>query len=799
MEHTWTPFVLLLYSVASNLGTTSSNHLVTPACKPDTEVCEFSLIVKRSLTMTTEIPGGTIYQRGPIVAFPNGTYGVRVRPACDSVQPVDAKVIYDEVTVDGTYRTLVTMNDQMPGPPIVVYGGQEVVVNVTNHLLSDTLTVHWHGQHQMGTPWMDGTGEVTQCPIVPGETFTYRFVAHPAGTFWYHSHEGVQRAEGVYGLFVVLPSPGSTLDKVIKEKYPEFSADYIVNVQEFYEQSSEEVYLQWIWDMGRYANDYGNLTNCHDETLNVDGYRNAYIPPRSMLINGKGWYYPEQSSIPENTAIPLDIFKVRKGHKYRFRLNNGGLALTLRVSIDSHVMYVMSVDSFLVQSEGVESIMIAPGERYDFWINATDPDGTGLYWIRVEGIEWAKNGPDDKTQKVLPVHGEAFLHYEDVLPGWTQSLGVPSLEQRRQCTEVTPCRILNCPYQYYPRDSHMTCIILTSLKPAMPERPLKTRSGDITYDKFFHLHYAGSHHRSPALVATIDHKMFRLPVIPPQIYPKVPWAGGEGLCYLDDICEKDFCPCTHVMKVDLGAVVQVTIMVMAHKNNPTPASHPFHIHGHAFQVIKIGYPKYDVTTGKVLGQSEDVRCADGEMHCNYPEWTNKSWINGNLPGVASDVIRKDTVAIPVGGYVVIRFETTNPGFWFAHCHMVFHAAQGMALIIQEGEMEQMPPVPKNFKSCGSFIWSDDDFRKQTNFQYGKDTYQTDLDYQRYYNIPRTDSGPDILPTSYAVIQVALGVTSIFLLASIIVSVVLLYKLRRERRGYSKLSSGAYPSDASEED
>ena len=76
-----------------------------------------------------------------------------------------------------------------------------------------------------------------------------------------------------------------------------------------------------------------------------------------------GWYYPEQSSIPENTAIPLDIFKVRKGHKYRFRLNNGGLALTLRVSIDSHVMYVMSVDSFLVQSEGVESIMIAPGER----------------------------------------------------------------------------------------------------------------------------------------------------------------------------------------------------------------------------------------------------------------------------------------------------------------------------------------------------------------------------------------------------------------------------------------------------
>ena len=85
------------------------------------------------------------------------------------------------------------------------------------------------------------------------------------------------------------------------------------------------------------------------------------------------------------------------------------------------------------------------------------------------------------------------------------------------------------------------------------------------------------------------------------------------------------------------------------------------MHGHSFQVVKIGYPKYDVTTGRVLSQSADVTCSDGEASCHRPAWSNTSWVGGKLPGVADDVIRKDTVAVPVGGYVVLRFETTNPG------------------------------------------------------------------------------------------------------------------------------------------
>ena len=51
----------------------------------------------------------------------------------------------------------------------------QVVIHVKNKFLSDSAAIHWHGIHQKGTPWMDGVAYITQCPIGPGQTFTYKF------------------------------------------------------------------------------------------------------------------------------------------------------------------------------------------------------------------------------------------------------------------------------------------------------------------------------------------------------------------------------------------------------------------------------------------------------------------------------------------------------------------------------------------------------------------------------------------------------------------------------------------------
>ena len=69
----------------------------------------------------------------------------------------------------------ITVNERIPGPAIIVYENQKVVVHVHNLLLSDSVTIHWHGLHMKGTPWMDGVGWISQCPIGSGQTFSYEF------------------------------------------------------------------------------------------------------------------------------------------------------------------------------------------------------------------------------------------------------------------------------------------------------------------------------------------------------------------------------------------------------------------------------------------------------------------------------------------------------------------------------------------------------------------------------------------------------------------------------------------------
>ena len=82
----------------------------------------------------------------------------------------------------------------------------QVIVHYINRLENEATTLHFHGMHQRGTPWMDGT-MMSQCPVAPGETFTYRFKADPRGTYWYHSHLGSTFTMGIQGAFIVLPNP----------------------------------------------------------------------------------------------------------------------------------------------------------------------------------------------------------------------------------------------------------------------------------------------------------------------------------------------------------------------------------------------------------------------------------------------------------------------------------------------------------------------------------------------------------------------------------------------------------------
>ena len=116
---------------------------------------------------------------------------------------IDLTVASSELVVDGRTGHAVTINGSVPAPLIRLREGQDVRLRVTNHLDEDT-SIHWHG---LIVPFqMDGVPGVSFPGIKPHSTFTYAFPLKQAGTYWYHSHSGLQEQLGHYGPIIIDPA-----------------------------------------------------------------------------------------------------------------------------------------------------------------------------------------------------------------------------------------------------------------------------------------------------------------------------------------------------------------------------------------------------------------------------------------------------------------------------------------------------------------------------------------------------------------------------------------------------------------
>ncbi|ENH74886.1 Laccase-2 [Fusarium oxysporum f. sp. cubense race 1] len=104
-------------------------------------------------------------------------------------------------------------NGKYPGPWIQACWGDLIKVTVHNHLKYNGTTIHWHGLRQLETFEMDGVNGVTQCPIAPGDSYTYTFRAVQYGTSWYHSHYSLQYADGLAGPITIYGPSSAPFDE----------------------------------------------------------------------------------------------------------------------------------------------------------------------------------------------------------------------------------------------------------------------------------------------------------------------------------------------------------------------------------------------------------------------------------------------------------------------------------------------------------------------------------------------------------------------------------------------------------
>jgi FtsP/CotA-like multicopper oxidase with cupredoxin domain len=96
-------------------------------------------------------------------------------------------------------------NGQVPGPTLRFRQGDRVRIKVTNRM-PDSTTVHWHGLILPNV--MDRPANVTQVPIESGQMYSYEFTAAQSGTYFYHSHDHVDRRQslGLYGALIIDPA-----------------------------------------------------------------------------------------------------------------------------------------------------------------------------------------------------------------------------------------------------------------------------------------------------------------------------------------------------------------------------------------------------------------------------------------------------------------------------------------------------------------------------------------------------------------------------------------------------------------
>lgn len=109
-------------------------------------------------------------------------------------------------------RYMFLANEEFPGPTIEAEEGDMIHVCVTNRDKSSSLSIHYHGIHQRGTPYADGPVGITQCGIAAYQSQEYVFEAYPPGTHYWHAHSSMFLADGLSGPLIVHPKQPEPFD-----------------------------------------------------------------------------------------------------------------------------------------------------------------------------------------------------------------------------------------------------------------------------------------------------------------------------------------------------------------------------------------------------------------------------------------------------------------------------------------------------------------------------------------------------------------------------------------------------------
>lgn len=382
------------------------------------------LIERRALLRAGALGAAGLSLSGLFPAWAqSGTAGLVSALPTLSGEDIRLKVGHSPFTVGGRTGHAVTLNGVLPAPLVRLKEGQNVRLHVENTLDEDT-SIHWHG---LILPFqMDGVPGVSFPGIKPHSTFTYEFPVKQSGTYWYHSHSGLQEQQGHYGPIVIDPA----------------GADPVAYDREHVIVLSDWTFLHPHQLITKLKQE-GGYFNRQKQTLlgHLQGDPEDSMSLKDRLMWGKMRMDP--SDISDVTASTYTYLinghgpgenwtgLFRPGERVRLRIINAAAMTIFNIRIPGLRMTVVSADGANVRPVTVDEFQIGNAETYDVIVQPTED---AAYTFVAESIDRSGMGRATlaprmgMTAAVPPLRDRPTLTMKDMGMGGMDHGSMPGMD-----------------------------------------------------------------------------------------------------------------------------------------------------------------------------------------------------------------------------------------------------------------------------------------------------------------------------------------------------------------------------------
>jgi len=279
---------------------------------------------------------------------------------------IDLTLAEMPVNITGRRRMATVVNNSMPGPILRLKQGGDVTINVTNRL-SETTSIHWHGVKLPNA--MDGVPGLTFAGIPPGQTFSYRFPIEQSGTYWYHSHSGMQEQTGLLGPLIFDPQ---------KPESYQYDREYVIVLSDWTDEDPMTI-LSNLKQQSDYYNYHQRTLGTFIKDTGRDGlgptlkdrlmWGDMRMSPTDIMdVTGAIYTFLVNGQPPAANWTGL----FNPGERVRLRFINSAAMTTFDVRVPGLALTIVQADGADVEPVEIEEFRIGVAETYDVIVQPKD-------------------------------------------------------------------------------------------------------------------------------------------------------------------------------------------------------------------------------------------------------------------------------------------------------------------------------------------------------------------------------------------------------------------------------------------